>query len=172
MERDGSGGGPATIDGEHGAVDERGFARAEIADHGGDIFGCAEAADGLALDELFTDLVFLVRVIFLEVAFDEGCLHGAGRDAIAADFFRIVDGDLAGERNHGALARAVSEALLDADEAGDGADVDDASLPAEHLREGGAGDQEDGADVDAHEAVEFVFSGVEQIADAADAGVF
>ncbi len=85
--------------------------------------GRAEAADGLAGDEFGADFFFLVGVVFVEVAFNEGRLDGAGSDAVDAEFLGVVDGDLAGHGVDGAFAGAVGEALFDADRACDRADV-------------------------------------------------
>ena len=110
-------------------------------------------------------------VILVEVAFDEWGLDGAGSDAVDAELFGVVDGDLAGHGVDCAFAGAVGEALFDADETGDGAEIDDGAMGGEQQREGGLGDEEDGVDVDAHDAGEVLFGGVSDVADEADAGV-
>ena len=163
--------GPAAVDGEDGSVDELGFAGTEIADQRGNVFGRAEASDGLASYELGADLFFFVGVIFIEVAFDKWSLDGAGGYAVDAEFFGVVDGDLAGHGMDCALAGAVGEALLDADLTGDGAEVDYGAVGREEQREGGLGDEEDGVDVDAQDAGEVGLGGVSDVADETDAGV-
>ncbi len=87
--------------------------RAKIPNHRCDVFRHTEAADRLTIYQLLTNLLLLVCVVFLQVAFDERCLHGPGRDAVAPDLLGLVDGDLPGECNDGAFAGAVGESLFD-----------------------------------------------------------
>ena len=162
---------PAAVDGEDGTVDELGFAGAEIADEGGDVFGRAEASDRLASYELGANLFFFLGVILVEVAFDKWGLDGAGSYAIDAELFGVVDGDLAGHGVDCAFAGAVGEALFDADQTSDGAEIDYGAVGSEDQRECGLGDEEDGVDIDTQDADEFLFGGVSDVADEADAGV-
>ena len=97
----------------------------QVAHHGGDFFRLAEAADGLAGAKFGARLFFVVLVEFFEVALDERSFNGAGTDGVDAQRLGVFDGELAGHGDDGALAGAVGEALLDADEAGDGGNVDD-----------------------------------------------
>ena len=153
-------GGPAAVDVEEGAGDEGGFVGGEIADHGGDFFRAAEAADGLAGAKFDADFFLVVLVELFEVALDERRFHGAGADGVDAERLGIFDGKLAGHGDDCALGGAVGEALLDADEAGDGGDVHDGAdgfavaSGGEEQRKECAGDEVDGADVDVEEAVE------------------
>ena len=87
--------------------------------------GLAQAADGLAGAKFGASFFFVVAVELFEIALDEGGLDGAGADGVDAQGFGVVDGELAGHGDDGALGGAVGEALLDADKAGDGGDVDD-----------------------------------------------
>src|SRR5215469_14265879 len=110
----------------------------------------AEASDGLARAQLFAGLFLVVLMKFFEIALDEGGLHRAGTDGIDAKSCWILDGELAGHGDDRAFARAVSKALLDADEAGDGGDVDDCAdglvmlRGSEQKRQKGARDEIDG----------------------------
>ena len=63
-------------------------------------------------------------VELFEVALDEGSVDSAGTDGVDAEVFGVVDGELAGHGDDCALGGTVGEALLDADQAGDGGDVD------------------------------------------------
>ena len=85
----------------------------------------AEAADGLAGAQLGAGFFLVVLVEFLEIALDEGRLHGAGADGVDAQSLGVFDGELARHGDDGALGGAVGEALLDADQARDRSDVDD-----------------------------------------------
>ena len=171
---------PATIHGKQRAGDECRFVGGEIADHGGDLRWPAEAAEGLAGAEFGAGLLFVVFVKLFEVTLDEGCLDGAGADGVDAQSFGIVDGELAGHGDDCALGGAVGEALLYADQAGYGGDVDYCRAVGafiafgsfcEEQRHKGASDEVDGADIDVEEAVEVFWLGGFDGADVADAGV-
>ena len=170
-----SGGGPAAVDGEERAGDEGGFVGGQVTNHGRDLLGLAEAADGLAGTELGAHLFLIVLVEFFEIAFDEGGLDGAGADGVDAQVFGEFDGKLAGHGDDRALGGAVSESLLDADQAGDGGDVDDrgdalVGVGKQQWQEC-AGDEVDAADIDVEEAVEVVGLGGLNGANVANAGV-
>ena len=112
-----------------------------------------------------------MSMILVEVAFDEGCLDSARRDAVDAEFFGVVDGDLAGHGVDGPLAGAVGEALFDANGTCCRADIHDRAVGGEQEREGRLGDEEDAFDVDVHDVVEVFFGGVRNAAYEADASV-
>ena len=106
-----------------------------------------------------------------EEPFDEGGVDGAGADAVDAELGGVIDGELAGHGEDGALGGAIGEAAFDAHLPGDGADVDYASVGGDQQRERGASDQIGAVDVDAKEAVEVGGRGFLDVADEADAGV-
>src|ERR1700756_1878354 len=120
----------------------------------------AEAADGLASAQLGASLFLVVLVKFFEVALDERRLNGTGADGVDAQDLWIFDGKLARHCDHSALSGAVCESLLDADQTGNGCDVDDGpdgmafGSGREKQREGCARDEVDGANVDVQQAVE------------------
>ena len=140
--------------------------------------GAAKASDGLAGLEFFAGFFLVVGVELVEIAFDEWGFDGAGADGVDAQGFGVVDGELAGHGDDGALACAVGEALFDADEAGYGGDVDDGAccgvvllLGGQEEGQEGAGDEVDGADIDVEEAVKVFGLGGLDGANVAYAGV-
>jgi hypothetical protein len=64
--------GPAAIDREDGTINKFGSLRAEITYELRDILGLSQSTNGLPLDQIHTDFLLLVCMIFVEVSFYKG----------------------------------------------------------------------------------------------------
>src|SRR5215469_14196772 len=72
-----SGGRPSSVDGDDRTVDKLSLLRAEISHERGDVLRRSKPSDWLTCYEFRANLLFLMRVVLVEVAFHEGCLHGS-----------------------------------------------------------------------------------------------
>src|SRR5580658_4567583 len=117
---------------------------------------------------------------FLQIALDKRRLNGARTDGVDAQGFGVVDSQLAGHGDDGALAGAIGKALFDSHEAGDGGDVDDGArmavvvrveLAGKKQRQERARHQVNSADIDFEDAIEVLRFGGLNGAYMSDAGV-
>jgi hypothetical protein len=159
------------IYGHGSAGDETGFIRSEIERHAGNLYGLTEATDGLACCQLGQHRFLLVFVMLFQIPLDEGSMHCAGANAVAADTGSVVDGDLARHGDDGTFGSAVGKAFLDGHEPGNGGNVDDIAALRQQGGHGFAGDQEDAADIDGHQALKVFEGGFFDAADKSDAGI-
>ena len=119
---------PAAVDDVDGAGGVGGFVGGEVDGQGGDFFGLADAADGLAGDEIaagFFDVAEGGDALLERRGFD--C---AGADGVDANsLLDEIDGERFGEADYGGFGGAVDETIRRAFDAGSAAGhINDAAL--------------------------------------------
>lgn len=142
-------GAEAAIDDQSLASDPGGFGGGEKEGGVRDIFGFAEAAEGMSLGE--SGGAGGVG----EKRSDEGSADEAGTDAVDANAIGgVVEGHVAGQGDQGAFGGGVSGAAADSGDADDAAQLNDAAAaacahPGDHVFRG----EEGAADIDGEEAI-------------------
>ena len=119
---------PAPIDAQYSAIYEGCLLRAQVKGHVRDLIRPSQTPNRLPLIQFGADLIFLMFMIFFEIALDKRRVDRSGRDAVDPDFGRIVHGKLSGHCHHCSLGTAVRKAPLDANQTCNGTDVDNATF--------------------------------------------
>src|SRR5258706_9807770 len=106
----------ATVDHQGGPGDEGRLIGGKIQRGGGDLVWLAHAPDRLARVKRLAHSIFLPRKVALQVPLDEGRLHRAWAEGVAADaLIDEVDRDAPCHAQHRAFAGGIRQAPLAAD---------------------------------------------------------
>jgi hypothetical protein len=138
-----------------------------------DFFRLAHAADGLQLRELLHHLLLASGIVLAQESIDEWGMHTRGGDAVAADVVvDIIACNGIRHREHRAFAHAVSEAVGESGESGNGGEIQNhASARSFHRLERRVHAVVHALYVDAVNAIELVFRRVLQLPDMGYAGI-
>ena len=91
----------------------------------GDLAGLPQPSHGLPLVQLLPNGFLFISVILLKIPFHEGRVHRTGTNTVDSYFFWVVDRELPGHGDNGALGRTVREPFFDPDQTGYGTDIYD-----------------------------------------------